>query len=76
MRMIDFRQVLQMAQQGVNPNQLAMQLARQSPAVQQAMQIVNGRTPAQIRDMAFNMARQQGVDLNMVAQNMGIQLPK
>lgn len=74
--MIDYRQIIQMAQQGVNPNQLAMQLARQNPAVQQAMQIMNGRTPAQIRDMAFQMARQQGIDLNMIARNMGIQLPK
>ena len=69
-------QIMNALRQGVNPNQIAMQLAQNNPSVRQAMQLVNGKTPAQVRDMAFQMAKQRGVDLYQLAQNMGIQLPK
>ena len=73
--MINPLQILQMAQRG-NPQQIAMQLAQQNPAFRHAMQMMNGKTPEQIRDMAFNMAKQRGVDLNQMARQMGINLPK
>ena len=73
--MINPLQILRMAQRG-NPQQIAMQLAQQNPAFRQAMQMMNGKTPEQIRDMAFNMAKQRGVDLNQMARQMGINLPK
>ena len=73
--MINPMQILQMAQRG-NPQQIAMQLAQQNPAFRQAMQMMNGKTPEQIRDMAFNMAKQRGVDLNQMAKQWGINLPK
>ena len=68
-------QVIQMLQRGANPNQLMMQLAQNNPAVRQAMQMVNGKTPNQMRDIAYDMARQRGVDLPALAQQMGIKLP-
>lgn len=74
--MINPMQILQMVQQGANPQQLVMQAAQQNPAIRQAMQMVNGRTPAQVRDMAYQMAKQQGIDLNVLARNMGIRLPE
>lgn len=69
-------QILQAVQNGANPNQLIMQLSQQNPAFRQAMQAVNGKTPDQIRDMAYQMARQRGVDLAQFAQQMGVPLPK
>lgn len=69
-------QAIQMLRSGANPNQLMMQLAQNNPAVQQAMRAVNGKTPDQIRDMAMQMAQQRGVDLNQLARQMGISLPK
>jgi len=69
-------QIMNAIQRGVNPNMIAMQLAQQNPAVRQAMQMVNGKTPDQVRDMAFQMAKERGIDLNQLARNMGIQLPK
>ena len=69
-------QILQAVQSGANPNQLIMQLSQQNPAFRQAMQAVNGKTPDQIRDMAYQMARQRGVDLAQFAQQMGIPLPR
>lgn len=69
-------QLIQMLQRGGNPQQLLSQAAQRSPALRQAMQAVNGRTPEQVRDMAYQMAQQRGVDLNQLAQQLGIRLPK
>lgn len=69
-------QAIQMLRSGANPNQLMMQIAQNNPAVQQAMRAVNGKTPTQIRDMAYQMAQQRGIDLNQLARQLGVQLPK
>ena len=69
-------QVIQMLQRGANPNQLMMQLAQNNPAIRQAMQLVNGKTPDQIRDMAQQMAKQRGIDLDQLTQQLGIRLSK
>ena len=69
-------QIMNALQQGVSPNQIAMQLAQNNPSVRWAMQAVNGKTPEQVRNMALQMAKQRGVDLYQFARNMGIQLPK
>lgn len=69
-------QLMQAVQRGANPNQLIMQLAQQNPAVRQAVQAVNGKTPDQIRDMAQQLASQRGVDLNQLARQLGIKLPR
>ena len=68
-------QIMQMAQRGVDPNRLAQQLVQQNPAVQQAAQMMRGKSPEQIKQMAYNRAAQMGVDLNQMAQQMGIKLP-
>ena len=69
-------QIMNAIQNGMNPNQIAMQLARQNPAVQQAMQFMNGKTPQQIQHEAQQMAAQHGVNLSQLAQQLGVQLPK
>ena len=69
-------QIMNAIQRGANPNQIAAQLAQNNPVVRQAMQMMNGKTPQQVRDMAYQMARQRGVDLNQLARNMGIKLPE
>lgn len=69
-------QLIQMIQRGGNPQQLVMQAAQNNPILRQAMQAVNGRTPEQVRDMAYQMARQRGIDLNQLARQLGIKLPK
>ncbi len=70
------QQIFQAVQGGVNPNMLAMQLAQKNPVFRNALNMANGRTPEQIIGMAQEMARQRGVDLNRVAQQLGMQLPK
>lgn len=69
-------QVIQMLQRGANPNQLMGQLIEQNPVFRQAAQFMNGKTPQQIQQEVQRMAAQRGVDLNLLARNMGIRLPK
>lgn len=70
------QQISAMLNQGINPQQIAMQLAQRNPSYRRAMQMINGKTPDQIYDMAQQMAQQQGVDLQQFAQQLGVNLPK
>ncbi len=74
--MLNPMQLIQMIQGGGNPMQMLMQESRQNPVIGQVMRMTNGRTPNEMRNMAQEMARQKGVDLNQVAQSMGLKLPK
>ena len=70
----NIQQIFQAVQNGANPNMIAMQLAQQNPVFRQVLQMANGRTPEQIRDMAAQMAQQRGLDINQIAQQLGIPL--
>ena len=74
--MMNPMQLIQMMQSGENPMQLLSQMGRQNPMVGQVLQMTNGRTPNEMRDMAQRIARQKGVDLNQLAQSMGLKLPR
>ena len=69
-------QILQMAQNGVDPNRLAQQLIKQNPAVKRAAELINGKSDDQIKEMVYSRAQQMGVDLNEMARQMGVKLPK
>lgn len=73
--MINIMQLVQMVNGGGNPMQMLMQAAPQDPLVGQVLQMTNGKTPGQMREMAQRIAQQRGVDLNRFAQQMGIKLP-
>lgn len=69
-------QLIQMLQKGANPNRLMGQLIQRNPAFRQAAQFMNGKTPQQIQQEVQQLAAQRGVDLNQLAQQLGITLPK
>ena len=71
----NFGQIVRMAKKGIDPDKLAQQLIKQNPAVQQAAQMMSGKSPEQIKQMAYSRAAQMGVDLNKMAKDMGIKLP-
>lgn len=56
------RQVLQMKQQGMNPQQAMQQLSQQYPQLQQ----LQGMNQAQLENMAINAMRQNGIDPDML----------
>ena len=68
-------QMVQMLRGAHNPMQTMMQLSRQNPQLNQIMQMTNGKTPAQMEQMVRHAAQQRGVDLNQLAQQLGIKLP-
>lgn len=46
------------------------------PQVDQAKSLIGGKSEDQLRQIAMNMAKQRGIDLNGLAQQIGINLPK
>ena len=69
-------QLMQMLRVAQNPMQTMMQLSQQNPQLNQIMQMTNGKTPAQMEQMVRQAAQQRGVDLNQLAQQLGVKLPR
>ena len=58
---------------GMTPTAILERMA--GPQANQARQIISGKNPNQLREIAMNMAKQRGVDLNSLAQQMGVKIP-
>ena len=69
-------QLIQMLQQSGNPMQMLTGIAQTNPQLGQVLQMVNGKTPAEMQQMAYEAARQRGVDLNQLSRQLGIKLPR
>ena len=54
-----------------NPAPLLEQLARQNPAMRQAMDMTRGKSPQEVRQIADNMARQRGTTVEEILRRMG-----
>lgn len=68
-------QLVSMMKNGGNPQQMLMSMAQNNPQVQQVMQMVQGKTPAELRQMAHNIAAQRGTTIEDVARQLGITIP-
>ena len=68
-------QLMAAMRQGKNPNVILQQMAGADPRIAQAMQMIYGRSPQQLQDMAQNMARERGVNIEDVARSLGIGIP-
>ena len=71
-----FNSLLRNMQGGMNPNALLSQMARSDPRAAQALQMLQGKSPDQLRTMAENMARERGTSVEQIARSLGIKLPK
>ncbi len=69
-------QIIQAVQRGANPNQLTAQLMQSNPVFRQAAQMMSGKSPQQIRDMAMQEAQRRGIDLNQIFRQWGVAPPK
>ena len=54
-----------------NPAPLLEQLARQNPALRQAMDMTRGKSPQEVRQIADNMAKQRGTTVEDILRRMG-----
>ena len=69
-------QMLGALQKAQNPMQLLNQLAGQNPRLKRVMEVMNGKSPKELEQYVRNTAKTQGVDLNQLANKLGIQLPQ
>lgn len=68
-------QMMQLLKVGRNPNAVLQMMAQNNPEVRQVMQMFNGKTPEQLRQIATNMATERGTTIEEVARQLGIQIP-
>ena len=71
--MLDLRQMVQMVMNGGNPMTMLQQMG--DPRAMQALNMLQGKSPAQLQQMAMNMARERGTTVEDVARSLGIQIP-
>lgn len=64
--------MMQAMQGGQNPMQWLAQMSGRNPQFQQLQQIVQGKSPEQLMQIADNMARERGTTVQALAQQMGI----
>ena len=58
--------------QRMDPNTIMQQMAAQNPQAQQFMNMIRGKSRADLEQIARNTARERGTTLEEVAQRMGI----
>lgn len=68
-------QLMQMLQGGQNPTAVLDMLAQFNPQVRQVRDMMRGKNPAELEQMARNMARERGTTIEDIARSMGIQVP-
>ena len=69
---MNIMQLVSMMKQGNNPMQILQQMAAQNPQAAQAMQIIQGKSPEQLKQIAANMAKERGTNLDEVMRNLGL----
>ena len=67
-------QLMQLMRTGGNPTALLQQMTGGNPMVNNLMQSMQGKSPDALRQMAMNIAKERGIDLNKFAQQFGMKL--
>ncbi len=68
-------QMMGMLQNSNNPRAVMEKLASQNPQLQQVMGLAQGKTPQQLQQMAENLAKEKGVNLQEFMKQIGINRP-
>ena len=67
--------ILSQMQRGINPDVILSQMARNNPQIAQVMNMTRGKSDAEMRQFAQNLAKERGVDLDGLMRSMGISIP-
>lgn len=60
---------------GMIQQQMMMKFQKQNPQMfQQVQQMVNGKSEEQLKEIAQNIAKERGIDLNQFANQFGIKM--
>ena len=65
-------QLANMARGGQNPMGMLQQMAANNPQAQAAMNIVGGKNPQQLYQIASNMAKERGCSAEDLARQLGL----
>ena len=65
-------QIINTARGGGNPDMLVHHLISQHPQREQIQQIIGGKSPDQLMQIAQNMCRERGTTMDQVLQQFGI----
>lgn len=68
-------QIMGLLQSRKNPNAILQTMAMNNPQVRQVMQMMRGKSPEQLRQIANNMAAERGTTVEDIARQLGIQVP-
>lgn len=67
--------MVQMMNSGRNPMQMMHQMAiNNNPQARMVMQMVQGKSPAELEQIARNMAAERGINIEQLAQSMGLKM--
>ena len=69
---MNIMEVIGMVRSGQNPMEYLRTQAGGNPAIARALEMTQGKSPDQIMQVAQNLARERGVDLNSMRQQLGI----
>lgn len=69
-------QMFNMLSQAKNPMGLLQQMSSNNPQLKRVLEVINGKSPQELRQYVENTAKTQGVDLSQLAQKLGLQLPQ
>lgn len=64
--------LVQAARSGGDPMQVISGMARGNPIMQQGANMVAGKSPKELEQMARNMARQRGVNVDDIIDDLGL----
>lgn len=67
-------QLIGMLQNSQNPMAMMQQMFGMNPQFKQVMQLIQGKNPQQLEQYARNLAKNQGVDLNQLANQFGLNI--
>lgn len=64
--------LIQVMRSGGNPMQAVASMAKGNPVMQQGANMIAGKSPEQVEQIARNMAAQRGVDIDAMLQQLGL----
>ncbi len=65
-------QLINIARNGGSPVSMMKQMAKNDPEMAQAINIIDGKSPEQLQEIATNMAKERGTTVEEVARQIGI----
>lgn len=72
-------QLISMIKQNNNPINFMQNILGSNPQFQRVMQMVDGKTPEEMKQVAMNLCEQQGIDFSQAVnqmKSMGLNVPE